>query len=174
MAKERLDLNKTLVMLAAEGWTGEDLLTALQVRMIENLTTKQEEVRRPTLQKEKEQKWSLDQKISEIFRDLGVTTNILGYRYLRDAIELTISNKNMLNYMTKTLYPTVAKKYETTASKVERAIRVAIESAWKRGNPELIEKYFGYTISADRGKPTNSEFITTIAEYLRLEGYGVE
>lgn len=174
MAKEKLDLNKTLVMLAAEGWTGEDLLAVFQARMSHKLTTEQEEVRRPTLQKEKEQKGYLDQKISEIFRGFGIATHILGYQYLRYAIELTINDLNMVSHVTKGLYPAVAKKFQTDPTRVERAIRHAIETAWNRGNLELVEKYFGYTVCAKREKPTNSEFIATIAEYLRLEGYGVE
>lgn len=174
MAKERLDLNKTLVMLAAEGWTGEDLLAAFEIRLNANQTNQQEKVRRLNLQEEKKQKGSLDQKISEIFLGLGVVTNVLGYQYLRYAIELTIGDLDMVSHVTKCLYPTVAKKYNTTASKVERSIRHAIEIAWNRGSLEIIEKYFGYTVSNEKSKPTNSQFIATIAEYLRLEGYGVE
>ena len=100
---------------------------------------------------------------------LGVPAHIKGYQYLRTAILMTIDDNDVINAVTKILYPTVAKQYETTSSRVERAIRHAIEVAWDRGDIETLNSYFGYTIQQGRGKPTNSEFIAMIADNLRLQ-----
>jgi two-component system response regulator (stage 0 sporulation protein A) len=110
----------------------------------------------------------LDVKITEIMHKLGVPAHIKGYMYLREAIELVIRNIEMLGAVTKKLYPTVAENFNTTSSRVERAIRHAIEVAWERGNEKELNKYFGNTISAGK-KPTNSQFIAKIADKLRLE-----
>ncbi len=110
----------------------------------------------------------IDVRITEIMHKLGVPAHIKGYLYLREAIELVINNIEMLGAITKELYPTVAEKFNTTSSRVERAIRHAIEVAWERGNEKELNKYFGNTISKD-GKPTNSQFIARIADELRLE-----
>lgn len=107
--------------------------------------------------------------VSEIMHELGVPAHIKGYQYLRDAIILTVNSPDMMNSVTKVLYPTVAKTFETTASRVERAIRHAIEVAWDRGDIDVLSSYFGYTIQNSRGKPTNSEFIAMIADKLRLK-----
>ncbi len=106
--------------------------------------------------------------VTNILHDIGVPAHIKGYNYLRDAIILCIKDANMINSITKQLYPTVAKMYETTSSRVERAIRHAIEVAWDRGNVDILNSYFGYTINNGRGKPTNSEFIAMISDKLRL------
>lgn len=106
--------------------------------------------------------------ISDIMRQIGVPAHIKGYQYLRTSIKLCIEDSEMLGSVTKILYPTVAKQYGTTASRVERAIRHAIEVAWDRGDIDVLSSYFGYTIQAERGKPTNSEFIAMIADKLRL------
>ncbi len=106
--------------------------------------------------------------ISDIMRQIGVPAHIKGYQYLRTAIELCIKDEVMLESVTKLLYPTVAKTYSTTASRVERAIRHAIEVAWDRGDVDVLNSYFGYTIQSDRGKPTNSEFIAMISDRLKL------
>lgn len=106
--------------------------------------------------------------VSEIMHQLGVPAHIKGYQYLREAIVLTINDGEMMNSVTKVLYPTVAKRYSTTSSRVERAIRHAIEVAWDRGDVDVLSAYFGYTIQSDRGKPTNSEFIAMISDKLRL------
>ena len=95
--------------------------------------------------------------------------HIKGYHYLREAVILAIKNVDIINAVTKQLYPTVAKKHDTTSSRVERAIRHAIEVAWDRGDIDTLNSYFGYTINPGRGKPTNSEFIAMIADKLRLE-----
>lgn len=107
--------------------------------------------------------------ITEIIHQIGVPAHIKGYHYLREAIILSVKNSDIVNSVTKLLYPTVAKTYHTTASRVERAIRHAIEVAWDRGDLDVLNSYFGYTIQNDRGKPTNSEFIAMISDKLRLK-----
>ena len=107
--------------------------------------------------------------VSEIMHELGVPAHIKGYQYLRDAIILSVNSPEMMNSVTKVLYPTVAKHFSTTSSRVERAIRHAIEVAWDRGDIDVLSAYFGYTIQNSRGKPTNSEFIAMIADKLRLK-----
>lgn len=106
--------------------------------------------------------------VTEIIHQIGVPAHIKGYHYLREAIILSVQNTEAINSVTKILYPTVAKKHSTTSSRVERAIRHAIEVAWDRGDINVLNSYFGYTIQNDRGKPTNSEFIAMIADKLRL------
>lgn len=106
--------------------------------------------------------------ISDIMRQIGVPAHIKGYLYLRTSIMLCINDSEMLGSVTKILYPTVAKQYNTTASRVERAIRHAIEVAWDRGDVDVLSSYFGYTIQAQRGKPTNSEFIAMITDKIKL------
>lgn len=110
----------------------------------------------------------IDITISDIMRQIGVPAHIKGYQYLRTAIRLSVNDSEMLGSVTKLLYPTVAKMYNTTASRVERAIRHAIEVAWDRGDVDVLSSYFGYTIQSQRGKPTNSEFIAMIADKLKL------
>lgn len=112
---------------------------------------------------------NLEVQVTNVIHDIGVPAHIKGYQYLRDAIVMAVEDFNILNSITKILYPTIAKKYKTTPSRVERAIRHAIESAWARGNMQLIEEKFGYTISAAKGKPTNSEFIALVADDIRLQ-----
>ncbi len=112
---------------------------------------------------------NIEVEISKIMRDIGVPAHIKGYQYLRTSIMLCIDDSEMLASVTKILYPTVAKKYSTTPSRVERAIRHAIEVAWDRGDVEVLSSYFGYTIQAQRGKPTNSEFIAMITDKLKLQ-----
>ena len=112
---------------------------------------------------------TLEADITNIIREIGIPAHIKGYQYIREAIMMTVNDMNLLNYITKLLYPTIAKKYKTTSSSVERAIRHAIEVAWNRGRIDVLEELFGYTVSAGKGKPTNSEFIALIADKLRLE-----
>ncbi len=107
--------------------------------------------------------------ISEIMHQIGVPAHIKGYQYLREAIILSVNSNEMMSSVTKVLYPTVAKTFKTTASRVERAIRHAIEVAWDRGDVDVLSSYFGYTIQTDRGKPTNSEFIAMISDKLKLQ-----
>ena len=106
--------------------------------------------------------------VSEIMHQLGVPAHIKGYQYLRESIILTVNNSDMMSSVTKVLYPSVARKFKTTPSRVERAIRHAIEVAWDRGDVDVLSSYFGYTIQTSRGKPTNSEFIAMISDKLRL------
>lgn len=106
--------------------------------------------------------------VSEIMHQIGVPAHIKGYQYLREAIILSIDDNEMMSSVTKVLYPTVAKTFKTTSSRVERAIRHAIEVAWDRGDVDVLSSYFGYTIQNSRGKPTNSEFIAMISDKLRL------
>ena len=110
----------------------------------------------------------LEAMVTDIIHELGVPAHIKGYQYLREAIILTIKDMEMINAVTKVLYPEVAKRFSTTPSRVERAIRHAIEVAWDRGDIEVLQKYFGYTVSNIKGKPTNSEFIAMIADSLTL------
>ncbi len=107
--------------------------------------------------------------ITEIIHQIGVPAHIKGYHYLREAIRLSVRDEEMIHSVTKRLYPDVAKRFGTTASRVERAIRHAIEVAWDRGDVDTLNSYFGYTVHTGRGKPTNSEFIAMIADKLRLE-----
>ena len=110
----------------------------------------------------------LELMITEIIHQIGVPAHIKGYHYLREAIMLSIKNEEVINSITKLIYPTVAKKLSTSSSRVERAIRHAIEVAWDRGDLDVLNAYFGFTINNDRGKPTNSEFIAMIADKIRL------
>ncbi len=110
----------------------------------------------------------LELMVTEILHQIGVPAHIKGYHYLREAIVMSVNNNEVINSVTKILYPTVAKHHKTTSSRVERAIRHAIEVAWDRGDVDVLNSYFGYTIQNNRGKPTNSEFIAMIADKLRL------
>ncbi len=111
----------------------------------------------------------MEAQVTKIIHQIGVPAHIKGYQYLRSAILMTIEDSEIINSVTKILYPGVAKKYQTTTSRVERAIRHAIEVAWDRGDVDTLNSYFGYTIQNSRGKPTNSEFIAMIADNLRLK-----
>lgn len=110
----------------------------------------------------------LETTVTGIIHEVGIPAHIKGYQYIREAIMMVIQDNDMINSITKQLYPTVAKQCGTSASRVERAIRHAIEVAWDRGDTDVLNKFFGYTISTSRGKPTNSEFIAMIADKLRL------
>ncbi len=112
---------------------------------------------------------NLEAMVTNIIHEVGVPAHIKGYQYLRDGIMMVVDNIEIINQITKQLYPDLAKKYKTTASRVERAIRHAIEVAWSRGQLETVDSIFGYTVSSNKGKPTNSEFIAMIADKLRLE-----
>ena len=111
----------------------------------------------------------LETTVTEVIHEIGVPAHIKGYQYLREAIILTINDMEIINAVTKVLYPAVAKKYGTTPSRVERAIRHAIEVAWDRGDLDTLQKFFGYTVSNIKGKPTNSECIAMIADHLSLK-----
>ena len=111
----------------------------------------------------------METQVTKVIHQIGVPAHIKGYQYLRTAIMMTIEDSDIINSVTKILYPSVAKRYATTSSRVERAIRHAIEVAWDRGDIDTLNSYFGYTIQNNRGKPTNSEFIAMIADNLRLK-----
>lgn len=111
----------------------------------------------------------VDVEVTNIIREIGIPAHIKGYQYLRDAIMMIITEIDLLGAVTKVLYPMIAEKYSTTPSRVERAIRHAIEVAWSRGNMDMINRLFGYTVKLEKGKPTNSEFMAMIADKLRLE-----
>ena len=115
---------------------------------------------------------SLEKDVTDMIHEIGVPAHIKGYQYLREAIMMSVQDIEMLNSITKILYPTIAKKYQTTPSRVERAIRHAIEVAWSRGRMETLDALFGYTINTGKGKPTNSEFIALIADKIRLQYKG--
>ena len=121
---------------------------------------------------------ALESDITKMIREIGIPAHIKGYQYIREGIMMSVKDPEILNYITKFLYPTIAKKYHTTTSSVERAIRHAIEVAWNRGKMDAMEELFGYSVNSGKGKPTNSEFIALIADKFRLEyrmkGYGFE
>lgn len=112
---------------------------------------------------------SLESQVTDMIHEIGIPAHIKGYHYLRDAILMAIDDMDVLNAITKVLYPTVAKKHQTTSSRVERAIRHAIEVAWSRGKLDTLDQLFGYTVSNGKGKPTNSEFIALVADTIRLK-----
>lgn len=112
---------------------------------------------------------TLENDVTKMIREIGIPAHIKGYQYIREGIMMAVKDPDILNYITKYLYPTIAKKYHTTTSSVERAIRHAIEVAWNRGKMDSLEDIFGYNVSCGKGKPTNSEFIALIADKFRLE-----
>jgi len=130
-------------------------------------------IRQLTGKHQNEDSWdssrNLETMVTSIIHDVGVPAHIKGYQYLREAILIAVADMDVINAVTKVLYPEVAKRFNTTASRVERAIRHAIEVAWDRGDLETLQKYFGYTVSNVKGKPTNSEFIAMIADRLQLQ-----
>lgn len=126
-------------------------------RMIKQETPKPREVIR-----------DLEQDVTDMIHEIGVPAHIKGYQYLREAIMMSVEDPGMISSITKILYPTIAKRFQTTPSRVERAIRHAIEVAWSRGRMETLDALFGYTIDTGKGKPTNSEFIALIADRIRL------
>ena len=117
---------------------------------------------------ERDPEADLETQVTKIIHQIGVPAHIKGYQYLRSAIIMTMNDTELINSITKQLYPSVAKQYGTTSSRVERAIRHAIEVAWDRGDVDVINSFFGYTVQSARGKPTNSEFIALVADSLRL------
>ena len=118
---------------------------------------------------QKAEETDLETIVTDFIHELGVPAHIKGYQYIRSAIMMVVENMDLLNFITKQLYPEIAKAYNTTASRVERAIRHSIEVAWSRGKPEVMNEIFGYTIHTGKGKPTNSEFIAMVADRIRLQ-----
>ena len=111
----------------------------------------------------------LEKDVTDMIHEIGVPAHIKGYQYLREAIIMAVEDQSMISSITKVLYPTIAKRFQTTSSRVERAIRHAIEVAWSRGKMETLDALFGYTINTGKGKPTNSEFIALISDRIRLK-----
>lgn len=124
---------------------------------------------KPDVIEEKDMLPSLESAVTNMLHEIGIPAHIKGYHYLRDSIIMAIEDMDVLNAITKILYPTVAKKHQTTSSRVERAIRHAIEVAWNRGKLDTLDSLFGYTVNNRKGKPTNSEFIALIADTIRLD-----
>ena len=151
-------------------------------RILENhYHMKQQKLQRDSMTLEQKQflfDSTLESDVTKMIREIGIPAHIKGYQYIREGIMMSVKDPEILNYITKFLYPTIAKKYHTTTSSVERAIRHAIEVAWNRGKMEAMEELFGYSVNSGKGKPTNSEFIALIADKFRLEyrmkGYGIE
>lgn len=143
-----------------------------RLRQIVNMNNTQKTIVREDseeIYKNKSKERDIETKITKIIQEIGVPAHIKGYLYLREAINMVVDDMDYLGAVTKELYPGVAEKFNTTASRVERAIRHAIEVAWNRGKIDTINSIFGYTVSNNKGKPTNSEFIALIADKLRLE-----
>ena len=139
--------------------------------MITVPSEKKETVKKNTVEEavKKVQERDLEQDVTDMIHEIGVPAHIKGYQYLRESIMMAVEDNSMLSFITKVLYPTIAKKFQTTPSRVERAIRHAIEVAWSRGRMETLDALFGYTINTGKGKPTNSEFIALIADRIRLK-----
>lgn len=141
-----------------------------QIKSVRKTQHKPEIKGEKTVQKKPEYaEFNLENRVTDLLHEMGIPAHIKGYHYLRDAIMMAVEDMDVLNAITKVLYPTIAKKYQTTSSRVERAIRHAIEVAWSRGKLDTIEELFGYTVSNGKGKPTNSEFVALIADTIQLE-----
>lgn len=140
-----------------------------QIKNTRKIEIKVENKKEGTLQELQEHQKNLEERVTDLLHEMGIPAHIKGYHYLRDAIMMAVDDMDVLNAITKILYPTVAKKYQTTSSRVERAIRHAIEVAWSRGKLDTLEELFGYTVSNGKGKPTNSEFIALISDTIQLE-----
>ena len=147
---------RQIVRQKGEGYTGENTQTGMNMM-------EESEFHPPITE------YDLENDVTDIIRELGIPAHIKGYQYIREAIMIVVNDMNVLNFITKLLYPTIAEKYNTTTGSVERAIRHGISVAWTRGKMDLIDSVFGYTIHSGKGKPTNSEFIALIADKLRLE-----
>lgn len=171
MDERKVDTSMTLMEAAESGMTIAELFALAGVQRVAEQNPEKEDITQQVAEQNTE-KESLKQRVANIMLELGVPAHIKGYRYLREAVEMATRDVGVIDAVTRVLYPEVAKKFATTASRVERAIWRAIEVAWSRGDVKILQGYFGYTVSAAKGKPTNSEFIAMIADKLRLEGYG--
>lgn len=138
-------------------------------QMVENNTSVQRQLHKKAMSSAADKRNNLEIEITNIIHEIGIPAHIKGYFYVREAIYMVINDSELLSAVTKELYPNIADKYNTTPSRVERAIRHAIEVAWTRGCVETLNSLFGYTTTKERGKPTNSEFIAMIADKLRME-----
>ena len=157
--KARITTEEIIEELKLRGKTSDEILKFLY--------SNEEDV--PANLKKKSKDDIIEDAVSNILHEFGIPAHLKGYHYLRDAIMMVVEEPDMLNSITKILYPTIAKRNHTTPSRVERAIRHAIEVAWSSGNMEIINSLFSYTVSTGKGKPTNSEFIALIADKIRLQ-----
>lgn len=163
-------INKqTILMEATEAGADLCLLKPVDTGSLVSHVSSLIKIKERSSQDSETQFADMEAQVTKIIHQIGVPAHIKGYQYLRTAILMTINDSEVINSVTKVLYPSVAKKYQTTTSRVERAIRHAIEVAWDRGDVDTLNSYFGYTIQNSRGKPTNSEFIAMIADNLRLK-----
>jgi len=168
MSQEKI-INKAL-SLGADYYIVKPLdLQSLASRIKQLCEQKEETDKQTEVVKNNFSPTNLEARVTAILHEIGVPAHIRGYHYMREAIMMAVEDMDVLNYITKELYPTIAKKSNTTASRVERAIRHAIEVAWSRGKVDALHNMFGYTVNTQKGKPTNSEFIALIADRLRLE-----
>lgn len=158
------NITRRVVQLGADYYVLKPFDIEVLVNRVRQLTTGYVPAPAPLLKQR-----NLDVEVTNIIHEVGIPAHIKGYLYLRDAILMVTNRIELLGAITKELYPMIASKYKTTPSRVERAIRHAIEVAWNRGNVETINGLFGYTINLDRGKPTNSEFIAMVADKMRME-----
>lgn len=157
-------------------------IARIMERILENhYRTKQQKIQQSNMTLEQKQLLfdsTLESDVTKMIREIGIPAHIKGYQYIREGIMMSVKDPDILNYITKYLYPMIAKKYHTTTSSVERAIRHAIEVAWNRGKMDVMESIFGYSLNSGKGKPTNSEFIALLADKFRLEyrmkGYSFE
>lgn len=138
---------------------------------LKNRVALQDQMRRAVNEGEEseDESQALEREVTAVIHEVGVPAHIKGYQYVREAIVIAVQDMDVINAVTKVLYPEVARRYSTTPSRVERAVRHAIEVAWDRGDLETLQRYFGYTVSNTKGKPTNSEFIAMIADRIRLQ-----
>ena len=175
-------ITQRAINLGAEYYVVKPFDIELLIKRIKEVKTHQNGSIRPTFNnreikaqyieiapEEKKNEKNLEALVTNVIHEVGVPAHIKGYQYLREAIMMVINDIDVINQITKQLYPEIASRYNTTPSRVERAIRHAIEVAWGRGEQTTVESIFGYTVSASKGKPTNSEFIAMIADKLRLE-----
>lgn len=146
------------IRLVAKERFHSKMISAVREKPVESYLNKGEYLRQ-----------NLEDDVTQLLHEIGIPAHIKGYQYLRDAITISVEEEDMLVSVTKVLYPTIAKKHGTTSSRVERAIRHAIEVAWSRGQLEVIHDIFGYTVNSGKGKPTNSEFIALITDKIRLD-----
>lgn len=160
--KEKMDnIQVVLEECRRKGVTIEDLLEVISAAIDSKETIGKEEI-------ETTDKENIEVRVSDLLKEIGIPAHIKGYRYVRYSIIYALEDSNALDCVTKVLYPRVAKEFNATSSRVERAIRHAIEVAWSRGEIDVLQRYFGYTVDMSRGKPTNSEFIAMMVDYLRL------
>lgn len=159
--------NKGANYYVMKPFNNENLLNRIKTvrRVFQNHDKKKEEI----VENRQVRTGDLENHVTNLLHEIGIPAHIKGYHYLRDAIMMAVDDMDVLNAITKVLYPTVAKKYQTTSSRVERAIRHAIEVAWSRGKLDTLDELFGYTVSMGKGKPTNSEFIALVADTIQLE-----